>query len=346
MLKFNNSSFTKPKDGERLQNRILGVKKRKDEALRKRNKKIAADGIGRKRFQLKYEDGIDRVKDHPYWKAWTSLRSSANQTINFNERIFRKDVPEDSEKLMTRIINTLNKYDRNASRKEEAYYEMNQKQTAEIMLSLNAGVIAREQSSPSSAHATVAAMGNGAEYIDTSFVDSNIHYDNEVEYTNVDDSHVNIDDNNVAVGNGAEYHDTSLVDSIIHNDVNVVYNNVDDSNVQDMAGGGDSVAELKKNRTELKKQAMNRMLTHDKELMIESQFPKEVFTRLMKGRLSTFDIDSYTDYVKSRDVERQSLFCSINFIMFDKNSKIPSYTGSRCKPKDNIFKFRRIFISI
>jgi hypothetical protein len=63
------------------------IKNKNNEA--RRQKRLEADGTDkRKRSRVKYEDGIDRVKDHPSWKEWISLESSANNTLSFHGHLF------------------------------------------------------------------------------------------------------------------------------------------------------------------------------------------------------------------------------------------------------------------
>jgi hypothetical protein len=63
-INYNNKYYTKPKDGELLKKHLYMIKNKNDEV--RRQKRIKADGTDkRKRYQVKCEDGIDRVKDHP-----------------------------------------------------------------------------------------------------------------------------------------------------------------------------------------------------------------------------------------------------------------------------------------
>ena len=44
------------------------------------------------------------------WIKWTELKPG--ETLKYRSRDFRKDVPDDQEKLMTRIINRMNGYEK------------------------------------------------------------------------------------------------------------------------------------------------------------------------------------------------------------------------------------------
>jgi hypothetical protein len=57
-----------------------------------------------KRSQVEYSDGIKRVVKHKKMIEWINLKSRA---LPYKGRIYKKDIPDDEEKLMTRIINTM-----------------------------------------------------------------------------------------------------------------------------------------------------------------------------------------------------------------------------------------------
>jgi hypothetical protein len=42
------------------------------------------------------------------WREWEGLESGANKTLKYHSRIYRKDIPDDEEKLMTNMINQMN----------------------------------------------------------------------------------------------------------------------------------------------------------------------------------------------------------------------------------------------
>ncbi len=98
-----------------------------------RQKRLEADGTGWKRSWVKYEDGIDRVKDNLLWKEWISLESSANKTLLFHGHLFWKDAPNDSEKLMMWIIDCMNAHERAQDKKKD-------QEAAKILVSMNRGV--------------------------------------------------------------------------------------------------------------------------------------------------------------------------------------------------------------
>jgi hypothetical protein len=88
-ISYNNKYHTKPKDGELLKKHHNMIKNKNNEA--RRQKRLKTDGTDKqKRSQVKYEDEIDRVKDHPSWKEWISLKSSANNTLSFHGRYFKR----------------------------------------------------------------------------------------------------------------------------------------------------------------------------------------------------------------------------------------------------------------
>ncbi len=44
------------------------------------------------------------------WIKWTELKTG--ETMKYKGREFHKDIPDNQEKLMTRIINSMNRYDK------------------------------------------------------------------------------------------------------------------------------------------------------------------------------------------------------------------------------------------
>ncbi len=42
------------------------------------------------------------------WKEWEDLENGADKNLKYHSRIYRKDVPDDEEKLMTQMINDMN----------------------------------------------------------------------------------------------------------------------------------------------------------------------------------------------------------------------------------------------
>jgi hypothetical protein len=61
-----------------------------------------------KRSQVKFAGAINRVKHIKKWKEWEDLESGADKNLKYHGRIYRKDVPDDEEKLMTQMINDMN----------------------------------------------------------------------------------------------------------------------------------------------------------------------------------------------------------------------------------------------
>ncbi len=47
---------------------------------------------------------------HNTWIQWTTLKPG--ETLKYRTRVFRKNVPDDQEKLMTRIHNRMNGYEK------------------------------------------------------------------------------------------------------------------------------------------------------------------------------------------------------------------------------------------
>jgi hypothetical protein len=48
------------------------------------------------------------VKGMKKWREWEGLESRANKTLKYHGRIYRKDILDDEEKLMTNMINQMN----------------------------------------------------------------------------------------------------------------------------------------------------------------------------------------------------------------------------------------------
>ena len=63
-----------------------------------------------KKTQVKYEEAIGKINKHNTWIQWTKLKPG--ETLKYRSRVFRKDVPDDQEKLMTRIVNRMNGYEK------------------------------------------------------------------------------------------------------------------------------------------------------------------------------------------------------------------------------------------
>jgi hypothetical protein len=90
---------------ERLNNHIIIAKRNNNKAAKQ--KRLEYDGTVAKRGWVKFDEAIERVRDHSVWRMWESLGSGASKIFNFNGREFRKDVWSDEEKLMTQIINCI-----------------------------------------------------------------------------------------------------------------------------------------------------------------------------------------------------------------------------------------------
>ena len=105
-MKYGNKKFVKPEQSEQLIIELKRRMKNNDEAAkRKRNEDTAP-----KRSQVKYEDAIGKVNMKNPWINWTELKPG--EKMKYKGREFYKDVPNDQEKLMTRIINSMDSYDK------------------------------------------------------------------------------------------------------------------------------------------------------------------------------------------------------------------------------------------
>ena len=102
-LKYHEKLFKKPGDEEELIKEIRLLMKGNNIAKETRLK-VAEP----KRSRVKYTDAIDRVKRMKKWREWEGLESGANKTLKYHGRIYRKDIPDDEEKLMTNMINQMN----------------------------------------------------------------------------------------------------------------------------------------------------------------------------------------------------------------------------------------------
>ena len=63
-----------------------------------------------KKTRVKYEDAIGKINMNKTWIKWTELKPG--ETLKYQSREFRKGVPDDQEKLMTRIINRMKGYEK------------------------------------------------------------------------------------------------------------------------------------------------------------------------------------------------------------------------------------------
>jgi hypothetical protein len=81
LLKYHEKWYKKPGDEEELRKKIRQVMIWNNNA-KQRRLKVAEP----KRSQIKYADGIDIVKRMKKWKAWESLESGSNKTLNIMEK--------------------------------------------------------------------------------------------------------------------------------------------------------------------------------------------------------------------------------------------------------------------
>ncbi len=104
-MKYGEKLFTKPEQCEQLIIELKRRMKNNDAAKRKRNEHIPP-----KKSRVKYDDAIGKVNMNNTWIKWTELKPG--EKIKYGGREFHKDVPDDQEKLMTRIINRMQVHDK------------------------------------------------------------------------------------------------------------------------------------------------------------------------------------------------------------------------------------------
>ena len=104
-MKYGDKMFTKPKQSEQLKIELIRKMKNYDAAKRKRSKDATP-----KRTRVKYDEAIEKVNMNKTWIRWTELKPG--ESLKYQSREYRKDVPNDQENLMTRIINRMNGYDK------------------------------------------------------------------------------------------------------------------------------------------------------------------------------------------------------------------------------------------
>ena len=68
-----------------------------------------------KKSRVKYDDALGKVNMNNKWIKWTELKPG--EKIKYGGREFHKNVPDDQEKLMTRIINRMNNNDKEKNKK-------------------------------------------------------------------------------------------------------------------------------------------------------------------------------------------------------------------------------------
>ena len=125
LMKYGNKLFTKPEQCEQLKIELKRRMKNNDAAKRKRSEHTAP-----KKSQVKYDDAIGKVNTNDSWIKWTKLKPG--ETMKYKGREFHKDVPNDQEKLMTRIINSMNSY---AKKKDQT----NEKKAADTLVVMMSG---------------------------------------------------------------------------------------------------------------------------------------------------------------------------------------------------------------
>ena len=104
-MKYGNKLFTKSEQCKQLKIELKRIMKNNDAAKRKRSEHTVP-----KNSQVKYEDAIGKIKLNNTWIKWTELKPG--ESLKYRSRVFRKDIPDDQEKLLTCIINRMNGYDK------------------------------------------------------------------------------------------------------------------------------------------------------------------------------------------------------------------------------------------
>ena len=110
-MKYGDKMFTKPEQSEQLKNELIRKMKNYDAAKRKKSEDDTP-----KRARVKYDEAIGKINMNKTWIQWTTLKPG--ETLRYKSRVFRKDVPDDQEKLMTRIINGKDGYNKEKEKKD------------------------------------------------------------------------------------------------------------------------------------------------------------------------------------------------------------------------------------
>jgi hypothetical protein len=111
-MKYGDKLFTKPEQCEQLKIELKQRMKNNDAAKRKRSEHIPP-----KKSRVKYDDAIGKVNMSSMWIKWTELKPG--EKIKYGGREYHKDVPNDQEKLMTRIINRIDGHDNEKDQKKK-----------------------------------------------------------------------------------------------------------------------------------------------------------------------------------------------------------------------------------
>ncbi len=110
-MKYGDKLFTKPEQCEQLKIELKRRMKNNDAAQHKRSEHIPP-----KKSRVKYDDAIGKVNMNSMWIKWTELKPV--ETLKYRSRVVQKDLPDDQEKLMTRIINRMNGHDNEKDQKK------------------------------------------------------------------------------------------------------------------------------------------------------------------------------------------------------------------------------------
>ena len=110
-MKYGDKMFTKPEQSEQLKIELISKMKNYNAAKRKKSEDATP-----KRTRVKYDEAIGKINMNKTWIQWTTLKPG--ETLRYKSRVFRKDVPDDQEKLMTRIINGKDGYNKEKEKKD------------------------------------------------------------------------------------------------------------------------------------------------------------------------------------------------------------------------------------
>ncbi len=264
------------------------------------------------------------MKHKKKWKEWEDLESGANKNLKYHGRIYRKDVPDDEQKLMMQMINDMNHNKRVREKRKMI-------STASILVNM------RERKEG----INNGGIGNNAGDDNNCINDGggkNCSFAVNDEKNEDDKNGEEDEDNSNEKKEGGEGMDMSKIgsESKMGQFVDATYltDKKTTSNVK--------VALKMKKPTTNKEEEINKLTRKD-------------FERLLKGCLNGNDISSYMAFLKKRDnnmckVEpgkKPSMFYNLEFICFDKERRPQCRESKRMRARhDKIFDMEYIFIPI
>ena len=332
-LLYSQKNYNKPGDEEALKKKIRYKMKQSDDWARKRQ----VDAGPPKRSRVKYEDGIEKVKNNKKWKEWIHLEITGS--TRYKGRTFKKNVPDNGVKLMNRII------------KSTEYNQRYSREHKELMK--NAALLVNIRGKGGNENNIKGIMVNGAEdddnrkpAADTMGEDGGGKEGGEETCTKPESKNVNLaspdeesvlqisweknDDgfkvNGIDLGQGEE--ETALTDGVMVNtgsDAGANVGSVDHMDeIEDFEVDGSNFLGRGEEETSLtddeKKdhpvrntgtnirsdriQCLNRMITDEDELKLNKNYSKKDKNRLEKGCLYASDIERYLEYLQRRDDEK------------------------------------------